>query len=183
MNWMVSVGPLVGERVQEDPLWVVLKGFCWPSWATGVSAGLGFWGGSGFLAGSGWSGPVSIWFGGGLGFWQVCGLVWAGSCLIWSGFRSAPDRPRPDSSLFAHVRYTEHREIKKTRGSNQTLVTYDLYYTLHDVSTTYDVRPQCLLETVNRAETGQRPGTKKGVLWGLSGASGESVSGATSNLR
>jgi hypothetical protein len=62
-------------------------------------------------------------------------LVWASSRLIWGGFRPAPDRPRPDPSLFAHllvvkplVRHTGRREIKKTSGSTQTPVTYDPYY-------------------------------------------------------
>ena len=71
----------------------------------------------------------------GLGFWPVCGLVGAGSSLIWGGFIPAPDRPRPDPSLFAHmlavkplVRHTGRREIKKTSGSTQTPVTYDPYY-------------------------------------------------------
>ena len=70
-----------------------------------------------------------------MGFWPVCELVWAGSRLIWGGFRPAPDRPRPDPSLFAPllavkplVRYTGRREIKKTSGSTQTPVTYDPYY-------------------------------------------------------
>jgi hypothetical protein len=65
----------------------------------------------------------------------VCGLVWAGSRLIWGVFRPAPDRHRPDPSLFAHllavkplVRHTGRREIKKTSGSTQTPVTYDPYY-------------------------------------------------------
>ena len=66
--------------------------------------------------------------------WPVCGLVWAGSRLIWGGFRPAPDRPRPDPSVFAPllavkplVRYTGRREIKKTSGSTQTTATYDPY--------------------------------------------------------
>ena len=80
-----------------------------------------------------WASSCLVWAG--LGFWPVCGLVWAGSRLIWGGFRPAPDRPRPDPSLFAHllvvkplVRHTGRREIKKTSGSTQTPVTYDPYY-------------------------------------------------------
>ena len=80
-----------------------------------------------------WAGSCLVWAG--LGFWPVCGLVGAGSSLSWGGFIPAPDRPRPDPSLFAQllvvkplVRHTGRRETKKTSGSIQTPVTYDPYY-------------------------------------------------------
>ena len=91
-----------------------------------------------------WASSCLVWAG--LGFWPVCGLLWAGSGLIWGAFRPAPDRPRPDPSLFAHmlavkplVRHTGRREIKKTSGSTQTPVTYDPYY--YNASSFY--RPRC----------------------------------------